>query len=51
MQEGKVVVGGGGFSKYLRKEEKRKQGRKRKRYPTKCRVPENSKESQDGLLK
>ena len=28
---------------WLRKEEKKKQGRKRKIYPTECRVPENSK--------
>ena len=30
--------------KYLRKEEKKKQRRKGKRYPFECRVPKNSKE-------
>ena len=35
----------------LKKEEKRKPGRKGKIYPTECRVSENSKKRQEGLLK
>ena len=37
--------------KQLRKEGKQKQGRKGKIHPTSCRVPENSKERLEGLLK
>ena len=49
MQEGKVVVWGD-FTNGWGKKKSEKQGRKWKVYPTKCRIPENSKERQEGLL-
>ena len=49
MQECKVVVWGGLTNSWGKKRSK-KQGRKGKVYPTKCRVPKNSKERQEGLL-
>ena len=48
MQDGKMVVWGD----FTNAEEGREsQGRKGKIYPTECRVPENSKKRQEGLLK
>ena len=44
------VVVYGGFRKCWGKKKSKKQGRKGKVYPTECRVPENTKERQDGLL-
>lgn len=37
--------------KYMGKEEKRKARRKRKIYPSECRVPKNGKESEESLPK
>ena len=48
-QEGKVVVQGG-FTNSQKKKRSEKQVRKRKVHPPKCRVPENRKERQEGLL-
>ena len=48
-EEGKVVVWGG-FTNIWGKKRSEKQGKKRKVHQTKCRVPENSKERQKGLL-
>ena len=50
MQEGKVVVWGGFTNSWL-KERSERQGRKGKIHPSECRVPENSKERLEGLLK
>ena len=47
MQEGKVVVWGGFTNKGKKRSEKK--WRKEKVYTTECRVPENSKERQEGL--
>ena len=49
MQEGKVVVWGG-FTNSWRNMRHEKQGRKGKVHSSKCRVPENSKGRQEGLL-
>ena len=49
MQEGKVVVWEG-FTNNWGKKGSVKEGRERKIHPTKCRVPENNKERQEGFL-
>ena len=49
MQEGKVVVWGG-FTSSWGKKRSEKQGRKGKLYPTERRIPENSKEKEEGLI-
>ena len=50
MQEGKVVAWGGYTNGWGRKKSER-QGIKGKIYPNECRVPENSKERKENLLK
>ena len=49
MQEGKVIVCGGLTNKYEKKKSER-QGRKGKIYLTECRVPQNSRKREKGLL-